>query len=158
MKILFTTIMILGVFSYSNAISCDGSDPLCVAVIVFEKGISFRYNELHDYYCKENQFALQLAIKGSEIAIAEMKKKGIDYYKQAKNDFSDLHYELIKKTEQKAKVQVSGKIIHELEGTTFRHSSDEEKILDLKNINDSWVFCSDQLAKNSKRVLNSPNP
>jgi hypothetical protein len=104
--------------------------------------------------CPRNlsQIFLNEAIKRSEKRISELKRnKGIDHYKEVRIDFSRLNYVLIERSEDKARIRVSGVFTYGLPGKNFHHEASTDELIDLIYQNGTWVFCSEELAKRSER-------
>jgi hypothetical protein len=152
MKKIVSFAILFFIITTIEGFGCDTGDPICVASIVFEKGASLRYNELTAYYCEQNEIFLNEAIRRSENMVAERKKKGIDYYKQVKNDFSRLKYDLLENHNGKAAVRVSGVLAYDLEGTDFHHEANVEQTIELIKDRSSWLFCSEELARRSQKL------
>ena len=158
MKKIFSITLLAIIATTTNVVGCDTGDPICVASIVFEKGAALRYNELKDYYCKQNEIMLNEAIRIASERVAKLKKdKGIDHYKDVKNDFSSLKYELVKMNKEKSTVKVTGTFTYDNESIRYHHESKVVQSIDLIHQNGRWLFCSEELAKRGELLSRANN-
>ena len=90
-------------FSSTLAISCDKTDPQCIAKIITEN--NFRHESIKntEYYCEDD-----LKLHGSfewadKFIINEYSKRGINYKEQVILDMKDIKYKTKEKTNYKKK-------------------------------------------------------
>jgi hypothetical protein len=119
---------------------CNKKEPACIVSIVFESGIKLRYDGLEEYTCKDKLYLIDRGKAGAKYQIERKKKSGIDFYQQAKFDFSNLNYkETIDKNQ--AIVFITGFFIGKLDGKGFEYKGKVDEVHNVVKEDGNWKWC-----------------
>lgn len=134
MRNITTAIFVILFFNcfWSVSFACNREDPLCVAKTILEQGITYKLNNIKEFYCSDNDAGYQTMLKAKKYMISRYQKNGVDYSKQVQFDLSKIKYKLTYKESGDVIVKAAGNVFVKVEGTGFQKNNNLESIFKLK--------------------------